>query len=198
MEEYIIRKPFAGDFPVTQEFGAVVEYRTGRQTHKGIDWGLPCGTEVLSAAPGIVQKIDREYTDHDYGINITIVHKGFRSFYAHLQEVRTKVGEEVVRGSKLALSGKTGFCRGKTGCHLHFGIKTVRGWIDPMEKLNEKEEELEYVPVAGKKLVALYRLYNPEHHDHFYTTSELEVEDAKEKHGYVSEGILGFIVGEEV
>lgn len=62
------------------------------------------------------QNIKQKYL----GISITLEHRWGKSLYAHLSEVKVKVGDKVKRGKVIGLSGSTGF---STGPHLHFGIK---------------------------------------------------------------------------
>lgn len=189
-----IRRPFDGEYSVTQEYGSIYQLKGISREHEGVDWGLPCGTPVLAVADGMVNRIDRTFTAFDYGKNVTIQHDGFDTFSAHLRSILVKPLQLVKAGDLIGYSGKTGFVLGRTGCHLHFGVRIEGRWIDPMGHLDTGGGEPRYVPEPSEKLVPLYRLYNPKTGDHFYTVSEKEALNATLELGYKDEGIIGFIV----
>lgn len=86
--------------------------------HEGIDFVAPPGTEVVSAAGGIVVLAEMH---PQYGNLIEIDHSnGFSTRYAHLSRLLVKPGQIVKRGRKIAESGNTGR---STGPHLHFEVR---------------------------------------------------------------------------
>lgn len=86
--------------------------------HEGIDFVVPPGTEVVSAAGGIVVVAEMH---SQYGNMIDIDHgNGFSSRYAHLSAIRVKAGQLVKRGQAIGASGNTGR---STGPHLHFEVR---------------------------------------------------------------------------
>lgn len=86
--------------------------------HEGIDFVVSPGTEVVSAAGGIVVTAEMH---PQYGNMIDIDHgNGFSSRYAHLSSMRVKAGQLVKRGQSIAASGNTGR---STGPHLHFEVR---------------------------------------------------------------------------
>ncbi len=92
-----------------------------------VDIAAPIGTTVHVAAAGmvIVANGNRKYNG-GYGNYIVVSHQnGTQTLYAHLSEVTVALGEEVVQGQPIALSGNTGRT---TGAHLHFEI---RGAVNP-------------------------------------------------------------------
>lgn len=103
-------------------------------SHNGTDFAIPVGTTVLTAAPGKVVSIRSEFNrggrkvfiDHGYGLMTT---------YAHLAKVLVKVGQEVVRGQPIALSGYSGidgFLTFPFGVpHVHFNVWLNNTPIDP-------------------------------------------------------------------
>jgi murein DD-endopeptidase MepM/ murein hydrolase activator NlpD len=92
-----------------------------------VDIAAPTGTTVHAAANGtvIVAMGDGKYNG-GYGNYIVVSHpNGTQTLYAHLSKVNVAIGEEVIQGEPIALSGATGKV---TGAHLHF---EVRGAINP-------------------------------------------------------------------
>jgi len=127
-----ISKPFSAEFPITQKFGAIYTYKGKPAKHKGVDWGTPFRTPILACASGIVKRVKVKYTPFDYGREIIIDHGSYNSQYAHLNEILPKEGDKVFVGELIAYSGKSGFCLGRTGYHLHFGIFDGISFVDPI------------------------------------------------------------------
>lgn len=117
--------------------------RGGKQ-HRGIDIGVPTGTEVKSIADGEVVRSDM-INKTGYGNFIIIKHdiggQTLYSCYAHLSKRDVSDGQKVNKGEKIGLSGgDQGIELGagnSTGAHLHFEIrKSETGdWIDPTNYL---------------------------------------------------------------
>ncbi|EWT00230.1 peptidase M23 [Intrasporangium oryzae NRRL B-24470] len=89
--------------------------------HDGLDWGIPCGTPVYAAAPGVI--IRAGWRASGWGNQILIdhgIHRGVDlvTSYNHLSSIVT-FGGSVRRGQLIGYSGTTGY---STGCHLHFGV----------------------------------------------------------------------------
>lgn len=143
-----LRFPFEGQYPVTFGFGATSENEDIHQKflewgitgHHGIDFGLPEGTDVLATDNG---RVIQSGKNGDFGISVTILHLWGTSFYAHLREVIVFVGQSVLVGGKIGVSGSSGAA---FGVHLHFGIKPrvpdpdngYLGFIDPTPYLPRK------------------------------------------------------------
>lgn len=165
--QYILGDIFVGNFPITQSFGAdAARYNAlyGLKGHNGQDYGCPTGTMILSAADGVVTEIGVEelgtFDSAGYGRYVKIVHNGYFTLYAHLNDITVKVGDHVVSGQLIAHSNNTG---NSTGPHLHFGVapcdangaKTERnngfgGYIDPMgEKCHWEVKNLSAPVVPG-------------------------------------------------
>lgn len=59
------------------------------------------------------------YTNWEYGKTVKIDHgNGYESWYAHVNSYSINMGDTVVPGQQIALSGNTA----TTACHLHFGV----------------------------------------------------------------------------
>lgn len=125
------RQPFAGEYPITQRYGEVVEGVTYKgQPHTGIDYGCPFMTEILASAEGTVMFAGLDNTG--YGNVIMIQHPDRKAtVYAHLENILVKTGQSVRQGAVIGESGYTGnvYPKGVTGTHLHFEARSV--WWDP-------------------------------------------------------------------
>lgn len=116
--------PFNGDYKLTQKFGVKFRYRGRELKHQGVDWALPKDTPVIACFDGIVSRVEK-WRLHGYGKSVYLrsSDSAYEALYAHLNSMVVKVGDEVKSGMVLGVSGRTGYCRGKTGYHLHFGLK---------------------------------------------------------------------------
>lgn len=101
-----------------------------RDFHKGIDIANTSGTNIISAASGIVT-----YSGWNggYGKVVIISHGyGYKSVYAHNKNNLVKVGDRVTKGQVIAQLGNTGK---STGPHVHFEIHYKGKQIDPLQIL---------------------------------------------------------------
>ncbi|MDA3892180.1 MAG: M23 family metallopeptidase [Salinivirgaceae bacterium] len=93
-------------------------YRT-RKMHSGIDLTAPTGTEVHSTGDGKIIKVG--YTLGGYGKRIIIDHGfGYKTLYAHLNDIHVTNGQKVKRGEKIGEVGSTGR---STAPHLHYEVR---------------------------------------------------------------------------
>ncbi len=97
--------------------------------HPGEDFACPVGTPVMAMSLG---KVTYAGYAGGYGNKIEITYwDGTVSWYGHLSVIKTKVGDRVMPGDIVALSGNTGY---STGPHLHLEIHPTQGAapIDPL------------------------------------------------------------------
>ncbi len=122
-------KPVKGD--VSSPFGWRIDPFTGKRAyHKGVDFRAPLGTPVRSAERGKVIFAGKK---GGYGNLIIVEHRGgFRTYYAHLQEIDVKEGEDVERGQMIGKVGSTGR---STGPHLHFEVRRGDRVYNPLVEL---------------------------------------------------------------
>ncbi|RYY98431.1 MAG: M23 family metallopeptidase, partial [Chitinophagaceae bacterium] len=66
-------------------------------------------------------------------------------YYAHLDEQRVRPGQHVAAGDILGLVGNTGNAR-HTPAHLHFGIYTAGGAVDPFPFIDKTEHAAAALP----------------------------------------------------
>jgi murein DD-endopeptidase MepM/ murein hydrolase activator NlpD len=138
-----MRMPFDGIFVRTQEWNDE-RYRSsyalfGILGHNGQDYGLPIGTRILAPHGGKV--IEAELDQYGYGWYVKIEDDDQGSVLAHLSKMSVKVGDQVVEGTEVGLSGNSG---NSTGPHLHWGYyrkprhraNGFLGYIDQTDWMN--------------------------------------------------------------
>lgn len=109
---------------------------TGR-LHEGQDIFAPRGTPILSATNGFVYNIGENNLG---GQTVSVIGSGGRVYYyAHLDKYAPglKVGDRVSSRTVLGYVGTTGNAQG-TPPHLHFGIYTTTGAINPLPLLTDR------------------------------------------------------------
>ena len=109
---------------------------TGRR-HEGQDIFAPKGTPVLSATKGYIYKIGENNLG---GQTVSVISSGGRIYYyAHLDRYANgiEVGDRVTTRTVLGYVGTTGNAQG-TPPHLHFGIYTMTGAINPLPLLTDR------------------------------------------------------------
>ncbi len=91
--------------------------------HNGVDLGVPVGTPVYAARPGVVLgsgNTDAACNGVSYGKWILIKHdNGLSTLYGHLSVIQVKAGDVLTGRQKIGLSGNTGY---STGPHVHFTV----------------------------------------------------------------------------
>ena len=109
---------------------------TGRR-HEGQDIFAPKGTPILSATNGYVYKIGENNLG---GQTVSVISAGGRVYYyAHLDAYAPglEVGDPVTTRTVLGFVGTTGNAQG-TPPHLHFGVYTMSGAINPLPLLTDR------------------------------------------------------------
>lgn len=115
--------------------GALFGADRGDHSHAGVDWSVPIGTPVQSAARG---RVTVAGPASEYGNAVYVDHgNGLQTRYAHLSDLLVKVGDVVTAGQRLALSGNTGH---STGPHLHFEVRQDGSPVDPLGALHDSAD----------------------------------------------------------
>ncbi|SHJ20793.1 Murein DD-endopeptidase MepM and murein hydrolase activator NlpD, contain LysM domain [Geosporobacter subterraneus DSM 17957] len=126
-----IASPFDFDWipHVTCYYGWRIHPVTGaKDYHKGIDIGVPVGTDILAGHDGKV--IQAAFDAGGYGYYIAIEGKdGLVSKYAHCDRLLASVGQQVKKGDVIAKSGNTGR---STGPHLHLEVLKNGRYLNPL------------------------------------------------------------------
>jgi len=113
---------------VSSSFGEMrfVNNATTASRHSGIDYGVACGTDVVTSNTGKV-----EYAGFLTMIGNTIVIDhglGLKTFYEHMDDIVIAQGDMVNKGDVIGHVGTTGY---STGCHLHFQGMVKNQSINP-------------------------------------------------------------------
>ncbi len=99
--------------------------------HTGVDFLAPIGTIVGASAAG---QVTVATWDPSYGNWVEISHGGgYRSRYAHLDEIWVREGEWVQSNAYIGTVGNTG---NSSGAHLHFEIIVGGQAVNPLPWLN--------------------------------------------------------------
>ena len=132
--------------------------------HFGLDFSAKTGTPVYAPADGVVEYAKKK---KGYGNFMLITHPfGFKTAYGHLQKFAKKEGDIVKKGDLLAYVGNTGR---STGPHLHYEVRYLYKWLDPMEFVKWSPKTYRHVMqkeslVHWKQLLDLLKIrYSIEH-----------------------------------
>lgn len=127
----------------------------GARRHEGIDLFAAFRTPVVAATAGTVTRVN-ETTIGGKVVWLRAEDKNYSLYYAHLDSQLVQDGERVQAGDTLGLMGNTGNAR-FTSPHLHFGIYTFNGAVDPLPFVNPVENEPEKVAASIKLIGKLAR-----------------------------------------
>jgi murein DD-endopeptidase MepM/ murein hydrolase activator NlpD len=95
--------------------------------HRGVDIGVPDGTEIRAMARGRVRFAG---TMAGYGMVVWLDHPGqVITVYGHLSALHVRTGERVRGQQVIGLSGRSGSA---TGPHLHFEVWRHGREVDPV------------------------------------------------------------------
>ena len=108
-------------------------YRTdpvygGSENHGGQDFATDRGVPVYCTGDGVVVEVNSKF--NGYGNEIVIDHGyGYRTRYAHLNDMSVVEGMKVKRGERIGSVGSTGKV---TGPHLHYEVEYRGEKVNPM------------------------------------------------------------------
>jgi murein DD-endopeptidase MepM/ murein hydrolase activator NlpD len=115
-------------YGIGQAYGGRFSHFMKGKTH-AIDFTMDVGTPICAARDGLVLDVKEDsdrrgktYKSQEHGNYIVIYHEdGTMANYFHIKKngSKVKVGERVVAGQVIALSGNTGW---SSGPHLHFQV----------------------------------------------------------------------------
>jgi murein DD-endopeptidase MepM/ murein hydrolase activator NlpD len=138
LNKFNIKKEFKIDaLPVAgknlNNFGNKLDPKTKKQVKSdGIDIETKIGTNVKSVFGGTIESVDNNKT---LGLTIVINHNnGFKTTYGHLSDTKVNEGEQITKGSVIALSGNSG---DKAQASLYFEIQKNKIAVNPMDYLNK-------------------------------------------------------------
>lgn len=130
--------PLSFPLPVSESatFGASVGKKLNpfyklEMYHDGLDIAASAGTAVLAVADGKVSSVKR--SKGGKGNVVKLEHKGgYRSSYAHLDEIRVKAGQQVRAGTAIGTVGSSGR---SFSPHLHYEMSRDTVILDPVHYL---------------------------------------------------------------
>ena len=134
-DDHVYALPYASgrSYRVLQGYGSRFSH-TGLEAY-AVDFDMPEGTPVHAARAGVVARVEESHSIGcwedgcgRYANYIVVLHNdGTTGEYYHLQKdgALVDVGDNVVRGQKIGLSGNTGHT---TMPHLHFAVYRATEW----------------------------------------------------------------------
>jgi len=134
-DDHLYALPYASgrSYRVLQGYGSRFSH-TGLEAY-AVDFDMPEGTPVHAARAGVVARVEESHSIGcwedgcgRYANFIVILHSdGTTGEYYHLKKdgALVEVGDNVVRGQKIGLSGNTGHT---TMPHLHFAVYRATEW----------------------------------------------------------------------
>ena len=104
-----------------------------QEIHTGTDLAADKDTPVYATADGVVD-FAKDGWNGGYGTLVKVDHSfGFRTYYAHLNDIAVKKGEFVRKGQLIAYVGNTG---ASSGYHLHYEVRFLGSHINPKNFLD--------------------------------------------------------------
>jgi len=115
---------------IIRGFGSIKDERGLVLSNPGVDIQTAVGSDVYSAATGLVAYVSWL---RGYGQFIIIDHgRGYYTLYANLSDVLVERGDRVSAGELIALAGDSGSLEGPK---LHFEVRHKKDQLDPTEWL---------------------------------------------------------------
>ena len=100
--------------------------------HPGLDVAVTVGSLVRATADGSVAETGE---DPEYGTFVLLQHgDDYQSMYGHLSRSLVRVGQHVLAGEVIGLSGNTG---NSSAPHLHFEVRHRGQVVDPLTLVKE-------------------------------------------------------------
>jgi murein DD-endopeptidase MepM/ murein hydrolase activator NlpD len=101
------------------------------RAHRGVDYGAPMGSEVVSVASGRVLSVTSDATN---GHMMRVRHaSGYVSYYLHLSAFAPgiRAGAVLEQGQTIGRVGASGLA---TGPHLHYGLQKKGAFLNPLRE----------------------------------------------------------------
>ena len=132
---------------LTSTYGYRNDPFTGKRTaHHGIDLAGPVGLDIHCTGAGTV--VFAKTNRHGYGKEVVVDHGfGYRTTYAHLDDILVEKGQKLKRGEVVGTLGSTGR---STGPHLHYEIRKDGRAVNPFYFFYENLSSKEYTLLASR------------------------------------------------
>ena len=126
----------------------------GKRRHEGIDIFAPKLTPVVAGGDGVVTGVQETRVGGKV-VWLRLLNKSVTLYYAHLHKQMVSKGQTVKKGETVGVVGNTGNAR-NTQSHLHFGVYTDAGPIDPFPFINKEIKTAP--PLTNKNLIGYLRV----------------------------------------
>ncbi len=166
LRRFFLRSPLKFEPRVTSRFSSSRMHpvlHTAR-AHRGVDYGAPMGSEVVSVASGRVLSATSDATN---GRMVRVRHaSGYVSHYLHLSAFAAGIhaGAAVEQGQTIGRVGASGLA---TGPHLHYGLTKNGAFVNPLVEHRNMPPgdpipaaELESFSVERDKALAIFATSN--------------------------------------
>ena len=130
----------------------------GVRSHEGIDILAPFRTPIVASANGRVTRVN----ENNLGGKVVFMRpegKNYSLYYAHLDSQLVSSGQTVRAGDIIGLMGNTGNAR-TTAPHLHFGIYTADGAVDPLPFVDKNRPAPKKITADTSRINNYARLQN--------------------------------------
>ncbi len=115
--------------------------------HKGIDLAAEKGSGVVASGSGKVILLIRSVMPTGLGNYVIIDHgNGFKTTYAHLQDINVHSGQKILQGQPI---GTVGISGGVIAPHLHFEISKNDRSCNPVQFLIMKTDVASFMAMAS-------------------------------------------------
>lgn len=118
--------------------GQRIMNKVPKNPHQGMDIAAKEGTSIKASADG---EVVLAYPDLFYSGNVVVIDHGFglQTIYAHMKDMKVKVGQKVSQGDIIGTVGMTGRA---TGPHLHWGASLRNVRFNPQSLVDMKKNQL--------------------------------------------------------
>jgi peptidoglycan LD-endopeptidase LytH len=123
----------------------------GKRRHEGVDIFAPKFTPVVAGADGVVTGVKQTPIGGKV-VWLRLLDKNVTLYYAHLHKQLVTEGQRVKKGETLGVVGNTGNAK-YTPSHLHFGVYSSAGPMDPFPFIDKK---LKTAPPVKEKNLTIY------------------------------------------
>lgn len=127
MSNYIF--PINGKRKITDSYA---DHKRRGSVAPGTDFAVKIGTPVYASRKGRVKIAIAGKGAAGTFVEISHARGTARTGYKHLSKLAVKAGQYVQEGALIGYSGSTG---ASTGPHLHFDLRVLRKYVDPMKYL---------------------------------------------------------------
>lgn len=139
-------------FPVADAKGNIGSFwgadrEGGKRRHEGVDIFAKKGSPAVAALDGYITGV-QETPIGGKVVWLRPEGKDYTLYYAHLDRQDVQTGQVVRKGDQLGTVGNTGNAR-TTPAHLHFGIYTFQGPVDPLPYVDKRTKQPTALPAKS-------------------------------------------------